>query len=153
MTYGDINDMTTKEYLEQVRHITKRIQDKIAEAEMWKQVALGGKMGGGDDLAVRVQTSKRYDKMGDAVASYVDYTEDSLKTARRLAELKYTVSKQIDDMPDDIHYSILKSYYILDKNHDEIMCDIGYEKSQYYKHFKSALESFEELYGGIYASA
>lgn len=41
--YGVIREMTTKEYLEQVRHITRRIQDKIAEAEMWKQVALGGK--------------------------------------------------------------------------------------------------------------
>ena len=120
---------------------------------MWKQVALGGKMGGGDDLAVRVQTSKKYDKMGDAVASYVDYIEESYSTARKLAELKYTVSKQIDDIPNDIHYSILKSYYILDKNHDEIMYDIGYEKSQYYKHFKSALDSFDSIYGKLYASA
>lgn len=144
--------MTTKEYLEQVRHITKRIQDKIAEAEMWKSIALGGSAGGGDDLAVRVQTSKRYDKMGDAVVNYVDYTAESYKAARKLAELKYKVSKQIDDLPNDIHYSILKSYYILDKNHDEIMDEVGYEKSQYYKHFKAALDSFEELYIDSYAN-
>lgn len=143
--------MTTKEYLEQVRHITRRIQDKIAEAEMWEQIALGGKMGGGDDLAVRVQTSKKYDKMADAVVNYVDYQTESYKVARKLAELKYTVSKQIDDMPNDIHYAILKSYYILDKNHDEIMSEVGYEKSQYYKHFKVALDSFEELYIDTYA--
>lgn len=153
MMYGVIREMTTKEYLEQVRHITRRIQDKIAEAEMWKQVALGGKMGGGDDLAVRVQTSKKYDKMGDAVVNYVDYTTESYQSARKLAELKYTVSKQIDDMPNDIHYAILKSYYILDKNHDDIMSEVGYEKSQYYKHFRSAIESFDALYGNIYANA
>lgn len=142
--------MTTKQYLENVRHITKRIQDKIAEAEMWKEMALGGSGGGNSDSAVRVQTSKVYDKMANAVVNYVEYTEEAYRTARSLAEQKYVVSKQIDDIPNDIHYTILKSYYILDKNHDEIMDKIGYEKSQYYKHFKSALDSFDEKYGHIY---
>lgn len=144
--------MTTKEYLEQIRHINRRIQDKIAEAEMWKQIAIGGKMSGGD-AECRVQTSKVYDKMANAVVNYVDYTAESYATARKLAELKYKISKQIDFLPTEIYYTILKSYYVLDMNVADIMDKVGYGKSQFYNLFNSALEEFEKIYGSEYLSS
>ena len=60
---------TTKQYLNQLVNIDKRIKDKIKEAEMWRDIA--GRTGGGNN-SERVQTTKRYDKMGDAISSAVD---------------------------------------------------------------------------------
>lgn len=143
--------MTTKEYLGQIRFIGKRIQDKLAEAAMWREIALGSKKSNGsEDTGDRVQTSKHYDKLGDAVTIYTDLENESALEAKRLAILKYKISKEIDDLPNEIHYKILKEYYVFGKDARDIMDDIGYGKSRYYDYYESALNAFEEKYGSEY---
>lgn len=61
--------MTAEKYLSQIQRLESQIRFKLEDIERLKDLASGiSGMGDGE----RVQTSKRYDKMGDAVANLVD---------------------------------------------------------------------------------
>lgn len=138
---------TTKQYLNQLVNIDKRIKDKIKEAEMWRDIA--GRTGGGSN-SERVQTTKRYDKMGDAISSAVDYEQESERLAKELVEIKNTIIQQIDGIEDQLHYNILKDYYIHEMALVEIAAQEHYSYKQTGRHFKNALNDFEHRYGSTY---
>lgn len=140
--------MNTKQYLNQLKNIDNRITDKIEESERWKSIATGtGCAGGGE----KVQTSMRYDKMGDAVALAVDYENESKELAKQLVELKHIITKQIDSMENELFYNILKGYYIKEKSLGELAVQESYSYKQIKRYFEQAIKEFEKKYGNCYA--
>lgn len=140
--------MTTEEYLSQLKHIDRKINDKLAEANRWRDVAMA--TGGAGNSPDRVQTTKRYDKMGDAISMAADYEAECMKMAKDLAILKYNITKQIDDMPCNIHYVILKSLYLHGKSINETLVEVGYSRAHFYRLMNAAMKEFEDLYGYCY---
>lgn len=139
--------MDTKTYLGQLKNIDRRIKDKIEEAEKWKYIAVGTSSGMESD---KVQTSPRYDKMGDAVSLAVDYEKESRELARRLTLLKHKVIEQIDQMESELFYNILKEYYIKNMSLAQISVELGYSYRQTTRFYREALISFEKMHGNEY---
>lgn len=142
-------EMNVKQYLGQMKNIEKRIKDKLLEAESWRLIAQGTTVGNNPD---KVQTSPSYDKMGDAVAQAIDYEQESLDLAKRLTELKHTITKQIDGMADELHYNILKTHYIQGKSLMEIAVIEHYSYKQLKRHYDEALIEFEKMYKNQFVS-
>lgn len=139
--------MNTKKYLDQLKNIDRRISDKIEEAEMWKNIALGTHSTVNED---RVQTSPKYDKMGDAISLAVDFEMESNRLAKELSELKRKITFQIDSMENELFYNILKAYYIKNKSLMEIAVSENYSYKQLKRHYESALKEFEKMFENQY---
>lgn len=139
--------MTTKEYLGQMRNIDNRINDKIEESEKWMMIAKGTGLSMSED---RVQTSPKYDRMGDAVALAVDYEKESGELAADLAKLKHRIIEQIDGIGNELYYNILKTHYIKQKSLAETSYILHYSYKQLKRHYEEAISEFEKIYGQEY---
>ena len=139
--------MTTKEYLGKLKNIDNRIRDKIEEADKWMSIA---ERQGGNSCDDRVQTSKKYDKMGDAIALAVDYEAESRKLAKELTVLKNKIIKQIDAIENELYYNILKAYYIKEQGFGEIAYVEHYSYKQIRRYYEQAINAFETKYGSEY---
>ena len=135
--------MEVTNYLGQLKNIDRRIKDKIKEADRWRDIADGRTS---VTITERVQTSKKYDRQGDAVTLAVDLEEESRQMAIHLAQLKDTITKQIDGLDDELYYNILKSYYIQEKNFTKIAAEEGYSYKQIKRYYNKALDYFGKKY-------
>ena len=139
--------MDVKEYLSKLDNIDTRIKDKISEANKWHEIA---KNTSAPVLKERVQTSKKYDKQGDAIALALDFELESRELAIQLANLKHTITKQIDGVNNELYYNILKQYYVYEnKSFTDIGRKIGYGAKQTSRYYKKALQFFAEKYGYV----
>ena len=139
--------MTTKEYLGQLRNIDRRIKDKLDEEEKWRGIATSISVNIGE---VSVQTSKKYDKMGDAISLALDYEEEARQLAINLIETKHRISQQIDMIENINSYNILNSYYIRGNRLEIVADEIGYSLKQTGRLYKKAMEDFELKHGYLY---
>lgn len=141
--------MNTKEYLGQMKNIDRRIKDKLDEAEKWRGIAISTSVNIGE---VSVQTSKKPDKMGDAVALALDYEEECRQLAICLIDIKHKITQQIDSMENVVYYNILKSHYIRGNKLEIVADEVGYSLKQTNRLYKKALMNFEEIHGHLYLS-
>lgn len=140
--------MNTKQYLGQMRNIDRLISDKLDEAERWRAIAENKAVNIGE---ISVQTSKNYDKMGDAVSLALDFENECRRLATDLVRIKHRITRQIDLLGDNpLFYNILKAYYIREKTLNEIAVDIGYSYKQTERYYKNSLSAFELKYGYLY---
>lgn len=141
--------MDTRTYLSQLRGIDRKIQNRINDARRWREIAYGN--GSASNMNEnKVQTSKVYDRMGDAISVAVDAERESLEAIRVLATTKYTIEKQICEIPTDKSYAILHAFYMDGMSMPQIMETQFYSKSQAYKVFDDALTEFEQKFGETY---
>lgn len=117
--------MNAKDYLKQLRKLDIMIQNKLAEKEQWKGVALGitAQMGG-----ERVQSSGSKQKMADAVNRYVDIEREIDEYIDKLIDAKKDVINVIERL-DATHYDVLHKRYIQGMSYDEIGYVCGQSKS------------------------
>ena len=89
--------MNAREYLWQLKNIDKRIEDKMDEAQRWRDIAENTTSKLSKD---KVQTSPKPDKMADAITNAVMYEQESEEIAKKLTEFKHKVTLQIDEIDD-----------------------------------------------------
>lgn len=135
--------MTTREYLGQLKNIDKRIRDKIEEAERWYGIATGT---GYTLKEINVQTSKKFDKMENAIIMAMRYEEESRELSVYLTKLKHHIIGQIDGMTNETYYNVLKDYYVRDMGIKDIAKKQGYSTRQITRIHESALTTFEYMY-------
>ena len=135
--------MTTREYLGQLKNIDKRIRDKIEESERWYGISTGT---GYTLKEINVQTSKKFDKMENAIIMAIQYEEESRELSVYLTKLKHHIIQQIDGMTNERYYNVLKDYYIRDMTIKDIAKKQNYSTKQMGRIFDSALDSFEGMY-------
>ena len=135
--------MTTREYLSQLKNIDKRIRDKIEEAERWYGISTGT---GYTLKEINVQTSKKFDKMENAIIMAMQYEEESRELSVYLTKLKHHIIGQIDGMTNETYYNVLKDYYVRDMGIKDIAKKQGYSTRQITRIHESALETFEDMY-------
>ena len=135
--------MKTREYLSQLKNIDKRIRDKIEEAERWYGIATGT---GYTLKEINVQTSKKFDKMENAIIMAIRYEEESRELSVYLTKLKHHIIEQIDGMTNETYYNVLKDYYVRDMPIKEIAKKQGYSTRQITRIHESALTAFEDMY-------
>ena len=97
--------MQAKEYIEQIEMLDKQIENKMAEAAMWREKAMSL---GGFSSAGRVQESKDPHKAENIRAKYMDIEAE----AKRLEAKRESIIKTIERLP-PIEYDILYKFYVL----------------------------------------
>lgn len=135
--------MTTREYLSQLKNIDKRIRDKIEESERWYGISTGT---GYTLKEINVQTSKKFDKMENAIIMAMQYEEESRELSVYLTKLKHHIIGQIDGMTNETYYNVLKDYYVRDMGIKDIAKKQGYSTRQITRIHESALATFEDMY-------
>ena len=116
-----------KKYLLKVQKYDKLIQNKIAEVEQWRAMALSTTSRLSED---KVQASGSQTKMADAVAKYVDLEKEIDKLIDRLIDERKDIIAVIEQLP-PIEYDVLHKKYI------------QYDK---YEDFKSIASEYGQSY-------
>ena len=135
--------MLTREYLGQLKNIDKRIRDKIEESERWYGIATGT---GYTLKEINVQTSKKFDKMENAIIMAMQYEEESRELSVYLTKLKHHIIGLIDGMTNETYYNVLKDYYVRDMTIKDIARKQNYSTKQMGRIFDKAVDDFERLY-------
>ena len=135
--------MTTREYLSQLKNIDKRIRDKIEEAERWYGIATGT---GYTLKEINVQTSKKFDKMENAIIMAMQYEEESRELSVYFTKIKHHIIEQIDGLINETYYNVLKDYYVRDMTIKDIAKKNNYSTRQITRMLDSAVSTFEDMY-------
>lgn len=139
--------MDARTYLKQIKNSDNRIKDLIKEAVRWEQIAMSA--GGSNFSDVKVQTSPKPDKLGDAVSMAVDYQNRCKREAKQLTELRHTIIEQIKSMKDDkddLYYNLLYGYYVDGKTFSKLVVSENYSYRQIKRYFNKALDEFDRRY-------
>ena len=106
----------TKKYLLQIKKIDKVIENKISEAQHWKEVALGTTAYSDGE---RVQSSGSLQKMSDAICRYVTIEEEVNAEIDNLVKLRKEIIATIEKLP-VTEYNVLFQIYINHKDFQQV---------------------------------
>lgn len=120
-----MNMKNAKEYLLQLRKIDRLIENKIAESDYWRSVALGTSSFSDGD---RVQSSGSKQKMADAVCRYMTIEKEIDAEIDRLVDTKQEVIKTIEQLRTD-EYDILHKAYVQFKDFGVIAIEMDRSRS------------------------
>jgi DNA-directed RNA polymerase specialized sigma subunit len=105
-----------QEYLEQVDKLNAMIENKMAEAQQWRDVALGITT---STEGERVQSSGSQQKMADAIDRVVDLQAEINGMIDRMINLKQEIIRSIEQL-NATEYDVLHKRYIQGMTFDEI---------------------------------
>ena len=137
----------TKRYLQQVRGLDRRIQNKLSEIEQLRDMAMSVTIPPKD---VNVQSSGDKDRMGNVVAHMVDIEREKDKLVKDMLAKRELIIKQIEGIEDIDEYHVLLNKYIINRDWIDIECDMKYSHRNVMRIHKNALINFEKKYGAIY---
>jgi DNA-directed RNA polymerase specialized sigma24 family protein len=101
--------MRAKEFLQQPKRIDCVIENKLAEKDQWKNIALGTTASGSE--GERVQASGNQQKMENAIVKYLDIEKEIDQDIDRLIETKMDVIRVIEQL-NPAEYNLLHKVYI-----------------------------------------
>lgn len=138
---GKPEEMTAKEYLQQVRTKEAVIYRLRCDRENLKEILYF--VGGTDDNA-KVQTSRDHDRFGNVFAKIDEKDGLIAEKLEELIEFKAKVSDEISMLTNPIYIGILHKRYICFHNFRQIAVDMGYSYGYVIKMHGYALLEFEE---------
>ena len=112
-------------YLEQIPKLNAMIQNKIAEADQWKDIALGITPQSNGE---RVQSSGSQQKMADAINRVVDLQAEINELIDKLIDKKQEIISNIEQLS-ATEYDVLHKRYIQGMQFDQIGATRGMSKS------------------------
>lgn len=130
--------MEVKEFIERLKMIDCQIENKKAEIQMWKNIALSTAPQGESE---RVQLTKNPQKMADAVNKYVDL-EKEIET---LMLEKDECIKIIEKVKNPLLYDILHKYHIQHMKLSEIADLKGYTHEYIRDRHKKAKKELQKV--------
>lgn len=140
--------MTTKNYLNQVNRLNKRIKNKISESAQLRTLIMSV-----SSLRIdndRVQNSGSYDPLGDKIAKLVDIEQETNDLIDQLIDIRELIIAQIDNIENDSEYNVLHLRFISGKALSYISDEMQYSMSQTKRIYGRGLQSFEKKYGHMY---
>ena len=112
--------MTAKEYLNQIRLLDRKIDQRIQEADELRQIAYG--LRSPDMSGDHVQTSPAGDSVGNAVSKYLDMEAEIDAMVDRLVNLKHKIIGEIHELKDPRLVELLYLRYVKFMRLEEIAC-------------------------------
>lgn len=135
--------MKPKEYLNQIKFLDIRINDKLAEREaLW---SLATKVTPTLSKA-KVSGGSENDKIGNIVAKIVALDEEINNKIDEFIDFRNVIIKQIENIRDVRYQSLLKKRYVEYKDLSVIAAEMNYEYATILKLHGKALQMFEEEY-------
>ena len=139
--------MTTKEYLGQISHLNRMINNKLTEIAQLKDMAASISA---PQSGERVQTTPNFDKIGTRYAKIDEMERKIDGMVDELVDKKEKIIQQIDSMEDENTYNILFARYIEKKTFEVIATEMKYSWRQVVRLHGTALKQFEKKYGEGY---
>lgn len=138
--------MDTRRYLGQISWYEKRIMNKLEEIQRLRDmIGLCGLNYDKEDI----QTTKVYDRMGDAIAKIVDLESETLDMVNAYSNSYKLIVRQIDSM-NGLDYEVLENRYVKSKSVSQIADEMGYSREYVSRNLTSAIRNFEKIYGETY---
>lgn len=100
--------MTAKDFLLQIRKLDKLIENKMAEAQQWREIANNTSV---DMSRERVQSSGNYDVTANAICTYLDLDAEIAKRLDELIAAKKDVLDVIEQL-NATEYDVLHKIYV-----------------------------------------
>ena len=132
--------MTTKQYLNQVRNLDKRINAKLDELSSLR--ALTEKVTASYSEKVQVSIS---DAFTSNVAKIIDLEREINVEIDRLIRLRERITKEIDNMPSNIYSALLSSRYLEGKTWEDVAEMLHYDERQIFRIHENALKEFRTI--------
>jgi hypothetical protein len=132
--------MTTKQYLNQVRNLDKRVNAKLDELSSLR--ALTEKVTASYSEKVQASTS---DTFTSNVAKIVDLEKEIDAEIDRLIRLKERITKEIDSMPSNTYSALLSSRYLEGKTWEDVAEMLHYDERQIFRIHENALKEFRRI--------
>lgn len=140
--------MTLSSYLGQLQYADLKFKKLMDSIDEWHNIAIG--LGMNTDNGDRVQTSKRPDKMENAVIKAVEYEEEARKEYGKYVELKKTIETQLNSLSKTEYGLILDYAYIQGLTDGEVSAILSLQERTLKRHKQLACKEFEEKYGKCY---
>lgn len=131
------DDMTTEEYLDQIKKIDAIIIHKDEEYRRWSELASGL---GDFSVTERVQSSRNLHQIPDAIAKYIDIEREIEELKRKRAE----IIKTIEQLP-SVEYKIIYKLYVKDYTRKEVAYDFGMSLEWVKKRKNKALRLIQKI--------
>lgn len=143
--------MTTKTYLQQLRHFKRMIENKSAEVFKLRQIAYGMSI---RPQEIRVQTSAEPDRIGATVAKIVDLENEIDAIVTIYIEKRNTIIRQIESLGDDSesieNIDVLTCRFVNEMDFKEIPDVVAMSRRKMFYVYGRALDAFEKKYGREY---
>ena len=135
--------MTAKKYLERLKTIDIRIEQKIEELSRLEGIAtsMGNLMYG-----EKVQKSGTGDKVANSVSAIVDLQNEINYEIDAFVKEKHTVINQINSLEDSRYIGILFKCYVEQKDFATIADEMQYVYGHALRIHKAALKQFQREY-------
>jgi len=138
--------MTAKKYLERLRTIDIRIEQKIEELTRLEDIATSvGNLAYGQ----RKKRSGTGDKVGNHASAIVDLQNEINHEIDGFVKDKHTVINQINNLEDGRYINILFKYYVEHKDFETIAGEMMYAYGHALRIHKAALDHFQKEYQTI----
>ena len=100
--------MKAKDYLGQLEKLDRLIENKLAEKQRWKNIALNISPNVGGE---RVQSSGNKQKMADAIHRYIDLEREIDECVDRFVDKRKEIIATLEQLP-AIEYDVLHKMYV-----------------------------------------
>lgn len=139
--------LTAKQYLDQLRVIDTKINQKMEElADLMTAATSTGAIDYSKD---RVQTSPQ-NAQENRICKYVDLDAEINREIDEFVDIKHRVTKEIQELNVDYYIKILFKVYVQYKTVKDAANEIGLSYQYVRDLHKKALEAFEELHTDLY---
>jgi DNA-directed RNA polymerase specialized sigma subunit len=142
----ELSEINAKEYLQQIINDDKRIQNKCVEVYQLRCLATSVTAPMGTEP---VQTSGASDKVGNIVAKIVDLENEINDMIDRFIEDKIERIKVIEQVDDQLQYTILHKHYVQGKSFTEIAEEECYSDVWISKNHARAIEKVQKIINSI----
>lgn len=139
--------LTAKQYLDQLRVIDTKINQKMEElADLMTAATSTGAI---DYSKGRVQTSPQ-NAQENRICKYVDLDAEINREIDEFVDIKHRVTKEIQELNVDYYIKILFKVYVQYKTVKDAANEIGLSYQYVRDLHKKALEAFEELHTDLH---
>lgn len=139
--------LTAKQYLDQLRVIDTKINQKMEELADLMTAATS--TGGIDYSKDRVQTSPQ-NAQENRICKYVDLDAEINREIDEFVDIKHRVTKEIQELNVDYYIKILFKVYVQYKTVKDAANEIGLSYQYVRDLHKKALKAFEELHTDLH---
>lgn len=139
--------LTAKQYLDQLRVIDTKINQKMEElADLMTAATSTGAIDYSKD---RVQTSPQ-NAQENRICKYVDLDAEINREIDEFVDIKHRITKEIQELNVDYYIKILFKVYVQYKTVKDAANEIGLSYQYVRDLHKKALEAFEELHTDLH---
>lgn len=139
--------LTAKQYLDQLRVIDTKINQKMEELADLMTAAIS--TGAIDYSKDRVQTSPQ-NAQENRICKYVDLDAEINREIDEFVDIKHRVTKEIQELNVDYYIKILFKVYVQYKTVKDAANEIGLSYQYVRDLHKKALKAFEELHTDLH---